>query len=260
VPFELALAQATAQFDQAQRTLERVEKLSGNSVSQATVDDARTNFDLTKVQVNQAQRSLDQTVRSAPFDALVSSRLVANQSTVGAGTPVVRLHNMSEIRIEISVPEVLFQRAGRDPDVTLMARFPASDRRYPVEVREYDAETAAVGQTYTITLGMAPPDDLIILPGSSVVVEVSFNNAAQQISIPRSALIFAADGAAQVMVFEPAGEMTGTVQATGIEIAPNNAGDVIVVSGLLAGQEYVAAGASKLQDGQTVTRFSGFGE
>ncbi len=260
VPFELALAQATAQFDQASRTLQRMEKLSGNSVSQATVDDARTNFDLTKVQVDQAQRSLDQTVLSAPFDALVSSRLIANQSTVGAGTPVVRLHNMSEIRIEISVPEVLFQRAGRDPDVTLTARFPASNRSYPVEVRENNAETAAVGQTFTITLGMAPPDDLIVLPGSSVVVEVSFNNVAQHISIPRSALVFAADGAPQVMVFEPAGEATGTVQVTGIEIAPNDAGDVIVVSGLTVGQEYVAAGASKLQDGQKVTRFTGFGQ
>lgn len=49
VPFELALAQATAQFDQASRTLDRMAKLSGSSVSQATVDDAQTNFDLTKV-------------------------------------------------------------------------------------------------------------------------------------------------------------------------------------------------------------------
>lgn len=262
VQFELALAQATAQFDQASRTLERFEALSGNTVSQASIDDAQTNFDLAKVQVDQAQRALDQAMLSAPFDALVSSRLVANQSSVGAGTPVVRLHNMSEIRIEISVPEVLFQRAGRDPDVTLTARFPASEDRFEVGVREYNAETAAVGQTYTITLGMTPPDDLIILPGSSVVVEAHFNALEQIIGVPRSALIFAPDGTPHVMLFEESSEATGTgtVIATPIEIAPNDAGDVIVVSGLEAGQEYVAAGASKLQDGQTVTRFTGFGE
>lgn len=260
VPFELALAQATAQFDQASRTLERMEKLSRTAVSQATVDDARTSFDLAKVQLDKAKRSLNQTVLSAPFDALVSSRLVANQSTVAAGTPVVRLHNMSEIRIEISVPEVLLQRAGRDPDVTLMARFPASERSFPIEVREYNAETAAIGQTYTITLGMTPPDDLIILPGSSVVVLVRFNNLEKVVSIPRSALVFASDGAPQVMLYQPKSETTGTVTATPVEIAPNDAGDVIVVSGLEIGQEYVAAGASKLQNGQLVTRFIGFGE
>ncbi|WP_240705143.1 efflux RND transporter periplasmic adaptor subunit [Pacificoceanicola onchidii] len=260
VPFELALAQATAQFDQASRTLARMEKLQGSSVSQASVDDARTSFDLAKVQVDQAQRSLDQARLSAPFDALVSSRLVANQSTVAAGTPVVRLHNMSEIRIEISVPEVLFQRAGRDPDVTLSAKFPASEQRFPLEVREFNAETAAVGQTYTITLGMNAPEDFIILPGSSVVVETRLNSPDQQISIPRSALVFAPDGAPQIMRFQPQTETTGTVKATNVEIVPNETGEVIVLSGLEAGQEYIAAGASKLLDGQTVTRFKGFGE
>lgn len=260
VPFELALAQAVAQFDQTSRTFERMEKLSGNSVSQATVDDARTNFDLAKIQVDQAQRSLDQTVLTAPFDALVSSRLVANQSTIGVGTPVVRLHNMSEVRIEISVPEILFQRAGRDPDVDLFATFPASEARYPVAVREYNAETAAVGQTYTITLGMAPPEDLIVLPGSSVVVEAHINDIAPQVSVPRSALVFSSAGAPHVMIFETPDGSTGTVRRVPVDIAPTETGQVVVLSGLAPDQPFVAAGASKLQDGQTVTRFAGFGQ
>lgn len=260
VPFELALAQATAQFDQAARTLDRMEKLQGNAVSQASVDDARTNYDLTKVQVDQAQRSLNQARLAAPFDALVSSRLVANQSTVAAGTPVVRLHNMSEIRIEIGVPEVLFQRAGTDADVDLFAKFPASEERFPLELREYNAETAAVGQTYTITLGMEPPDNMTILPGSSVVVEARVNDIAAQVTVPRAAVIFKSDGAPQVMLYEPADDSAGVVKRVDIEIAPSEKGDVVVLSGLELGQEYVAAGASKLQDGQTVRRFTGFDE
>jgi len=260
VPLELSLSQAQAQFDQAQRTLARLEKLTGNTVSQVTVDDARTNFDLTKIALESAERSLRQGRLVAPFDALVSSRLVANRTTIGAGDPVVRLHDMSEIRIEISVPEVLFQSTGRDADVELYAKFPASDERFPLELREYNAETASVGQTYTITLGMAPPEDLIVLPGSSALVEAWLDTDRPNLTIPRSALVFAADGTPQVMLFEPTADEQGTVSIAAVEIQPTDTGDVEVISGLQSGQEFIAAGASQLQPGQTVVRFSGFGQ
>lgn len=260
VPLELSLSQAQAQFDQAQRTLERLEQLSGSTVSQASVDDARTNFDLAKIALESAERSLGQGQLLAPFDALVSSRLVANRTTVSAGAPIVRLHDMSEIRIEISVPEVLFQSAGRELDVELFAKFPASEERFPLELREYNAETASVGQTYTITLGMAPPEDLIVLPGSSALVEAWIGTDQPNLTIPRSALVFAADGTPQVMLFNPTAGRQGTVSLTEVEIQPTATGDVEVISGLESGQEFVAAGASQLQAGQTVVRFTGFGQ
>jgi len=260
VPLELALSEAQARFDQASRTLERLEKLTGNTVSQVTVDDARTEFELAKIAVETAQRSFNQGKLLAPFDALVSSRLVANRTTISAGSPVVRLHDMSEIRIEINVPEVLFQSAGRNADVELLATFPASDERFPLELREYNAETASVGQTYTITLGMAPPENLIVLPGSSVLVEAWVGSGQAALKIPRSALIFAADGTPQVMLFEPTSEQEGKVSLASIDIRPSDGGEVEVISGLAEGQEFVTAGASKLQSGQTVTRFLGFGQ
>ncbi len=260
VPLELSVSQAKAQFDQAQRTLARLEKLTGNTVSQVAVDDARTNFDITKIALESAERSLRQGRLVAPFDALVSSRLVANRTTIGAGVPIVRLHDMSETRIEISVPEVLFQSTGPDADVELYAKFPASDERFPLELREYNAETASVGQTYTITLGMAPPEDLIVLPGSSALVEAWLSTDQPNLTIPRTALVFAADGTPQVMLFEPSGGAQGTVSLAALEIQPTDTGDVEVISGLKSGQEFIAAGASQLQSGQTVVRFSGFGQ
>lgn len=260
VPLELALAQAEAELTRNTRTLDRMEQLSGSAVSQATVDDARTDAEISAIEVASARRSLEQGTLLAPFDALVSSRLVANHTTITAGTPVVRLHDMSEVRIEINVPEVLFQSAGRAPNVALFARFPSSDTRYPVEIREYNAETATIGQTYTITLGMAPPEDLIVLPGSSAVIEAEVGNENEILIIPRSALVFASDGEAQVMLFEPTGADVGTVRLQPITIAPSDNGDVIVVSGLTSDQEFISAGGSQLIAGETVQRFRGFGQ
>lgn len=257
-PFELALDQAVVQKDQADRTVERLTKLQGNTVSQVTVDDAQTQAQLADISQRNAQRSLNNATLHAPFDALVASRNVAKFSTINAGTPVARLHDMSDLRIEIDVPEVLFQRAGRDPDVTLSAKFPASDTVFPLEVREFNAETSAVGQTFRITLGMTPPDDLVVLPGSSVTVSATLSNNDQRILIPASAIKNANDGSPMALVFEPAGADEGTLRAVDIEIVPDVNGNVQVVSGLSDGQEIVASGASRLIDGASARRFTGF--
>jgi RND family efflux transporter MFP subunit len=189
---------------------------------------------------------------------LVASRNVANFATISPGTPIARLHDMSDLRIEIEVPEVLFQRAGTDPDIELWAQFPTNDTRYPVTPREFNAETSQVGQTYQITLGMAPPEDQTILPGSSVTVYATLNRGAQDIIIPASAVSTTNDGGTTVMVFTPTGADEGTVARRPVTVEPTIRGDVRVTEGLQAGEEIVASGASQLADGDRVKRFTGF--
>lgn len=257
-PFQLSLDQARVQLEQSQRTLERLEKLQGNTVSQVTVDDADTAVKLAEIAVRNAERSLKNATLLAPFDALVASRNVANYSTVAEGTPIARLHDMSDLRIEIDVPEILFQSAGNDPDIRLWAQFPTSDTEYPVEPREFNAETSQVGQTFRITLGMAPPDELVVLPGSSVTVFAQIKTGQDAIRVPASAIITANDGSSQVMLFEPSGADQGTVRAQPVTVAPDPDGQVIVTSGLEPGMDIIVSGATQLAEGDQVTRFTGF--
>lgn len=257
-PFELALDQARIQKDQADRALERFQKLQGNSVSQVTVDDAETQAKLAEIAVRNAERSLRDAQLLAPFDALVAARNVSNFSTISAGTPIARLHDMSELRVEIDVPEILFQQAGENPDVELFAKFPSSDTRFALQTREFNAETSQVGQTFRITLGMAPPEGLVVLPGSSVTVFATLRGGETALRIPGSAVTTTNDGTPRVLVFSPSGADDGTVQAVEVTIAPGDDGAFNVLSGLEAGQEIVASGAHLLSDGDAVTRFTGF--
>ncbi len=257
-PFELSLQQAELEQEQADRTLDRLKKLEGSTVSQVTVEDAETTANLAAVGVRNAERSLRNATLVAPFDALVSVRNVANFTTISAGTSVVQLHDMSELRMEIDVPEILFQRAGEDPDVELFAKFPVSDELFPVEPREFNAQTSDVGQSFRLTLGMPPQDNLVVLPGSSVEVIATLKEGDAFLEIPYSAVIFDAAGNTQVMVFEPAGADDGNVRVVGIETEPTNEGGLRVTSGLEPGAEIVASGAALLEDGQAVRRFTGF--
>lgn len=257
-PFRLALDQAITNKEQADRTLERLTKLEGNTVSQVTVDDAQTEADLAAIAVRDAERSFRHSELRAPFDALVASRSVANFSTVSAGTPIVRLHDMSELRIEIDVPETLVQQAGRDPDVDLWAKFPASDEQFPIETREFNAETSQVGQTFRLTLGMTPPENIVVLPGSSVTVTSVIRSDDTRIVIPASAVVTENDGSTYVMVFDGGDHDVGTVALVPVEIAPTQNGATRVTSGLEEGQEIVASGATRLSEGDRVRRFTGF--
>lgn len=257
-PFELALDQARVQFDQAQRDFDRLQQLQGRSVSQVTVDDAETQLRLSDIALRDAERSLRNARLLAPFDALVASRNVANFSTISAGTPIARLHDMSELRIEIDVPEVLFQQAGETPDVELVAKFPTSPTRFPLELREFNAETSAVGQTFQLTLGMAPPPGLTVLPGSSVTVYATLRTGAEQVVIPASALVSDSAGQSYVMAFSPPGADRGSVARIPVQITPGPNGEVVVSDGLGDTAEIVSSGAHLLADGDTVRRFTGF--
>lgn len=259
-PFELSLDEAGARADQAKRTVDRYRKLVGSAVAESDLEDAGTEAKLADIARRNAERSLKNATLHAPFDAIVAARLVPNFSTVAAGTPVVRLHDMSDLRIEIDVPETLIQRAGQDPDVQLTAQFPGGDKSYALEIREFNAETAEVGQTYRLTLGLAGPQDVVVLPGSSAKVIAVLKTKAPRIELPASAIVIGNDRSPHVMAFAPAGAETGTVTALPVEIAATDRGTVQVTAGLQAGQEVVAIGAGQLTDGAQVRRFTGFEE
>lgn len=259
--FELQLEQARLNKEQADRTSERNERLSG-TVSQVTIEDAETAASLAGVSVRNAERDLNNATLHAPFDALIARREVAQFSTVSAGTPIVRIHDMSELHIEIDVPELLFQTAGEDDQLTLVAVFPGSDIEYPVEILEYAAEASAVGQTFRVTLRMEPPEDRQILPGASTTVKVKVDTGARDIILPVTAIVPNASGDTGVMAFSPAGGQPGadegTVNWVAVEMEPNQFGSFFITSGLEDGQEVVATGGGALKAGQKVSRFTGF--
>lgn len=257
-PFRLALEQARLGSERAGRRASRLRALKEYGTSRESVEEAATEAGLARIVLRRAELDLERATLAAPFKALVASRKAARYATVAAGQPVVRLHDMSELRIEIDVPEVLFQRAGRDPEVSIAARFPGSERLYPVEVREHDAETSRIGQTFRVTFGMPPPKDLAVLPGSSVTIEATLKGEERRIRIPPSAVVTAPDGATSVMVFRAGEGEVGVVSAQPVTLAVGRDGAFRVVEGIGSGAEIVAAGAGALRDGQRVRRFRGF--
>lgn len=259
-PFELALEQAKLRQAQARRDLDRLTQLSRSTVSEAAQEDARTNAELAEVALRDAERALSKATLSAPFEALVAERLVANFTTVGVGTPIVRLHDMSELRVEVEVPEILFQRAGRETDVEISARLPGRPGSYPLEIREYTSDATAVGQSFGLTLAFDADTAPDVLPGSSVTVTATLAEGARGLPVPTAALVPGPDGSVSVMRFAPEDgeEGLGRLERTAVEVEVADDGGFVITGGLAPGAEIVAAGAATLDDGEAVRRFAGF--
>ncbi|WP_114285792.1 efflux RND transporter periplasmic adaptor subunit [Candidatus Halocynthiibacter alkanivorans] len=257
--FELQRDQAMLQLEQAQRTFERQKTLGATRVAQSSIDDAETAAKAAEIALRNAEYALERATLVAPFDGLVASRLSENFATVAAGTPVVRLHDLSELRVEIEVPEILFRQAQDDSHVSMNAILPGSDEMYPLEVREFKAETSTVGQTYNITLVMEPPTGQSLLPGASVTVLARRLSGASVIYIPVTAIVTDSARATYVMVYTPKGADQGKVTKTPVTLRAESDGRFILVNGLAPGAEIVVAGAQMVSDGEAVRRFSGFG-
>lgn len=254
--YRRALTQAEINLTKAQRDVTRLESLRGQAVSEVSVNDAQTQLNLAEIGFEDAQDNLEHATLLAPFDALVARRLVANFATVAAGTPVVRLHDVSELRVDIEVPEVLFRQAGGSDTVTFNAQLPGDPTSYPLTMREFETEANAVGQTYTLTLSFdAPPGDFVF-PGASVTVIASAStNGHTGIVLPETALIYAPDGSPAVMVYDD-----GTVRRTPIQIEIRADGRTYLKDGLSDGTQIVLTGAAQVTDGQSVRPFTRVGE
>lgn len=261
-PFHRSLEQARVTLAKARRDLERLQSMSAANVPEVQILDARTQAELARIAVDEAEDRLAHATLTAPFDALVARREVAAFTTVSAGLPVVRIHDMSELRVEIDVPEVLFRRAHGGGAVEFWATFPGDDARYALALREFEAETAEVGQTFRITLAFTDAPGGWLLPGASATVTALAHHAADRaVIVPDTALLFDAERRPYVMLFRPsAGDPdTGTVARTAVEIAVREDGRIALRGGLEPGAEIVMTGAAQLRDGQPVRRFTGIG-
>ncbi len=255
--FDLQLAQAKLQLEQAERTVQRLKRLQG-TVSQVSIEDAETAAGLAVIALRTAEFNLKHATLKAPFDALISSREVALFSTVNSGTPIVRMHDMSELHIEVDVPEILFQRTDGNEEFNITASFPGQPGEYPLQVLEFDAEASTVGQTYRVTLLLPPPDGFDVFPGASATVRVAIETGREQIELPATALVPNPSGDIGVMIFSPVGADEGTVTWVAVDVTPTQHGTFRVTDGLEGEQEVVLTGGSRLNSGQAVRRFTGF--
>ena len=222
------------------------------------LDQAETTLTVSQVALKTAKRNLAYTRINAPFDALVSQRLIDNYTNVGAYQPIVRVQDLTELRVHINIPEQMVKLLENTEDFQAVAIF--KDRpqeHFPLSYREHITEAGSVAQTFEVVFGLARENIQYVLPGMSVAVIISKRESeeAPQLAIPVSAIDYDEQGAPRVWIFDP---QTKTVASRRVTLGTIKKHKIPVLSGLQQDEQIVTAGAHLLREGMTVRRFVSF--
>lgn len=195
------LAQAKAQYENAQADFTRYENLYKQRViAKAQYDSYKTQVDVTKsavataeAGVKSAQDALKDTELRAPFSGVITERTVENYQDVTAKQTIFTLQDLSALEVVFNIPDNdvilapipqvrsiadLQKNAGKL--YTMNARFDAiPDKVFPLGLKEI-APQATASNTYPVTATMPKQDDVRILPGMAVNVEVVFKGEPQE--------------------------------------------------------------------------------
>ncbi|MCF7971419.1 MAG: efflux RND transporter periplasmic adaptor subunit [Methylococcaceae bacterium] len=257
--FRLAVEQAKAQFDLAKLDLTRKRNLlKSGSLPKAMLDQAETSYKLSQVALETAQRNQSYTQIIAPFDALLSQRLIDNYTNVGAHQPIVRVQDLTELRVRINIPENMVSLLEQASDFKAEGVFKdRPEQRFPLSYREHMTEASSVAQTYEVIFGLSRKEHQQVLPGMTVIVIISKTEGkeAPQLAIPVSAIDYDEQGAPRVWVFNP---QTEAVSARKVILGTIKKQKIPVLSGLQQGEQIVTAGAHLLREGMSVRRFVAF--
>ncbi|WP_322889759.1 MULTISPECIES: efflux RND transporter periplasmic adaptor subunit [unclassified Yoonia] len=251
VAFTLALEEARVSAEQAQAGFERMSALRARGVTPETsLEEARAAHELRRIAVRMAERDLALASLSAPFEAMVAQRLVPENSLIQPGTAVLRLHDISEWRVTVSIPEGLMRLDTPLDQVRIEAVIGTDPvRRVPLIYRENQAQPDPVAQTFLVTFTADLPPDSGLLPGMAVTVEIGAGRTdpASGVAVPVSALVPAPDGT--LLVWRISG---GRADPVPVEVAGITGESALVASGLVAGDVVITAGQTDLMPGQPV--------
>jgi RND family efflux transporter MFP subunit len=264
--YELAADAARAQVRAAQTQLElaqadfkRYRELKDQSfISGAELERRETTLKAAQAQWDQAQAQSRAQVNQVGYTRLVADHggvVTAIEAEVGqvlaAGSPVVRLAQEGANDVVIALPEdkLGLLKVGQK----VVVKPWGTGQETLAQVRDIAASADAVTRTFTVKLGLPKGDGLPL--GSTVQAVLPRTDVWSRqpaIQLPTSALR-QEGGKTAVWVLDAA---SMTVRLQTIEVGTADGNQVVVSSGLQAGQEVVVAGVHVLSPGQKVTRYA----
>ncbi|MBR7800282.1 efflux RND transporter periplasmic adaptor subunit [Undibacterium sp. FT137W] len=247
------LTAAESNRDLAQAELKRYQELRDkNFVAQAVLDAKVTAFKAAQASYEQAKASLSNQSNQAGYASLtadVDGVVTAIEAEIGqvvaAGAPVVRLAKTDELEVIVGIPEDKINsiRQMSDVKVSLWAN--------PKEVlqgklRELSPIADQATRTFTAKI-ILPASVKDVRLGMTAMVVFGMKNPNNMIRLPITAL-FQDKSQNSVWVVE-----SGVVKSVPVQLASSQGEDVLLASGVVAGQTVVTAGVNLLKPGQRVT-------
>jgi RND family efflux transporter MFP subunit len=248
------LAQMETQLALAKTTYERQERLWEQKIgSEIQYLQAKSAYEAQKSAVNQMKGQLEKFQIRAPFSGIIDD-VIKDQGTVvapaGPGSEVFRIINLSEMYVEVDVPETYLGKvtAGKKVKVYL----PIINEQIDSKVRETGNYIKPDNRSFTAEIPV-PNASGKVKPNLTAKVSINDYSSKAAILIPQSIISENAEGDQYVYVAsginaDNVAQVNRVIITTG-----QKQGDLVeVLTGLNNGDNLVLEGARAVKDGQQV--------
>jgi multidrug efflux system membrane fusion protein len=252
VQAKAGLSAAESNRDLAKAELKRYQELrEKNFVAQAVLDAKETAYKAAQASYEQAKAGLSNQSNQASYaslvadvDGVVTGIDAEVGQVVAAGTPVVRVAKIGELDVVVGIPEDKINGIRRMSDVKVRM-WANQSQVITAKLRELSPVADPITRTFTAKVALSP-DVKDVRLGMTAMVSFGMKNPQAMIRLPLTALL-QDKSLNSVWVVD-----AGAVRLVPVTLGGTAGEDVLIASGLSAGQMVVTAGVNLLKSGQKV--------
>lgn len=260
-----AVLAARANRDQLGAELKRFMELRDQGfISAAELERRDTAFKAAQAQLDQAKAQAGVQGNQAGYAQLVADHAgvvtgvdAEPGMVVGAGTPIVRVAEDGPRDVVFAVPEdrvAALRAAASQPGALKVRVWGEGQASQALALREVSAAADPITRTFLFKADAGRDSGLKLGQTATVLLELPRTD--NIIKLPLSAVL-EQQGKTSVWLLDPA---TMTVKPQPVQVAGVDGNEVVIASGLSAGQEVVTAGVHVLTPGQKVRRYEAPGK
>ncbi len=139
------------------------------AISKSDLDAITTRYNLARNRVDETKRQFEYTELRAPFDGIIGRKLVDNHIQIQANSPVLVLHDLSDLEVVINLPhKVMLSGLHQTAANAELSAIPG--QLFPLALRTYATEADPISQTYPVVMGFEELKGFRVLPGMAVKV------------------------------------------------------------------------------------------
>ena len=242
------LKEAEAAYQLAKTTFERRENLWKDSIgSEIEYLNAKTNFQAAENRVKQARAQYEHTFVKAPVNGSLDVIRVNKGEFVGAGTPVARVVDLSNLELETDISESYLKavKVGVSVEVSIPALGLKQDEKVIFASQYINPEN----RSFTIKVGLKNNNALI---KPNLLAEIKLKDYENPNALVLPSMAIRKDLKGDYVYLIDKSEAKPIARKRYVKIGRSFGEDAEIVEGLKAGEQVIVVGANSVNEGQEV--------
>jgi len=237
---EAELAQAQAELSLARADLARARNLAKQSfVSKRSREEAAANVKVLAAKLDVVSARLAKSRILAPFDGRAGLVGVSVGEYVTKGSALVRLDDLSSLKLDVRVPERLLARVKKGQSIRVgFDAYP--QREFVALVETVDSVIESAGRSLVVRGRIDNADDLL-RPGMFARARLVIGAREAAVMVPEESVLASAEGQYVYVVADEKAERRA------VNTGARQDGRIEILKGVQAGESVVTAGQLKLR-------------